>query len=238
MRNPDRLVAGIEARHEQLNRRAQYLLRCLNYTPGRSRRAKKYGGPIQSIDIRAHAVVSIMAELEAVTRNTLFAVHRELNVEQVRICDLQPCLRSLVAQGHFQSLRTSQQYFKTWQTRGEVTRLNESIEIAKFPTPTRGPIPPLDGRTLVPEHFLRIWAVYGLDGEALPSARTRGYLQKLALARNDIAHANQDFDEIFREPGRETSDIIDYVEHTRQFSMHLSDEWRVWIARSGYLGDA
>ena len=107
--------------------------------------------------------------------------------------------------------------------------------MAEFPVERNHPQPPLDGKTLKPEHFNRLWEIYSLPGVPFPSLKWQGSLQKLALARNDIAHGNLPYHEVFQEAGRGVSDIEAYVTDVSDFATHLVQTWVTYLRDEMYL---
>lgn len=220
------LVLELDKRESSLSARCQKLIRSLTGAPAQF--------PLGELELRAHVAVAASAELEGFVRGSIRLAHEELNRSHVRLCDLEPCVRQLAAHSNFQGLLTGQSEDKLWSHRAAVTQLERNVALAKFPLPTKGPTPPLDGRTLVPDHFNRLWTVYGFHGDPLPDGRSDGHLRKLALLRNDLAHGNFALKEIFAEPSRESRHLVDYVESMRRIAAHMLEAWRLYLGGLGY----
>lgn len=186
-------------------------------------------------EARAACIVGILAELEALTRTFLCAINDEINESKVSVGDLKQCLRGLASHVHFESLRDSNDSTNTWNRRAAVTSLENSSEIAVLPIPIRGPQPPLDGKTLTPAHFYRIWQVYGVEGDPMPDLAAGQTLQKLSGLRNDVAHGNLPFSEIFRTAGTTAPAIEGYVTQMSLFVIHLASAWSAYASGRGYL---
>ena len=188
-------------------------------------------------EARATAIVCSMAELESLTRETIRRTHQELNSSALENRALTRCLRQLAAHDAFESLRYLQDHEKVWTTRFFATTLDASSDVLGLPLPRKGPQPPLDGRTLKPSHFYRIWEIYGLPAEAFPMVRWVASLQKLSMLRNDIAHANVPFPEIFKQAGVSTSEVESYVDDISSFALHFTSCWQEFLERKLYLQD-
>nr|WP_143657612.1 MAE_28990/MAE_18760 family HEPN-like nuclease [Streptomyces sp. alain-838] len=188
-----------------------------------------------SRDARALAIVCTMAELEALVKNALQRTHEELNKSAITLRSLIPSMRQVVAHTEFESLRTLQDHGKMWEKRSYTTTLEQCVDLAKFPIERKHPQPPLDGKTLKPEHFFRIWQIYKLPEEPFPDQRWPGALQKMALARNDIAHGNLPYHEIFQQAGRSVPDIEGYVSRVGDFAGHFVRVWNKYLRSEMYL---
>ncbi len=230
MAEHEHIVDRLSQRLDRLQRRAEYLLRLLSGVEA----APDSQSVLNSEEARAHAIVSIVAELEALVRETLKEVHRTINAEQIASSELSRCVRQLAAHAHFDSLRDSSRHDNIWTARAAVTSLDVDHRLVTLPLPMKGPQPPLDGRTLIPEHFRRIWSVYGLPGEPFPTASTATSLQKLALARNDIAHGNLPFEEALQEPGRELRHVRQYLADIRELAQHFIAAWSSYLEGEMY----
>ena len=191
-----------------------------------------------SRDARALAIVCSMAELESLTRFVIQLIHSELNNATLMTRDIRPCMRQIAAHQVFESLKRLEDHAKLWERRAYATTLDGCSDVLALPIERRGPQPPLDGRTLRPEHFYRMWAIYGLPGDAFPFVSWATSLQKLALVRNDIAHANLAFSEIFQQAGMTVAEVEGYLKDIGEFSIHLISSWTDYLDRQLYLGSA
>jgi hypothetical protein len=187
------------------------------------------------MEARASAIVYSVAELEALTRFTLQRTHEELNAGKHKLRDIRSCLRQLAAHSTFESLRELNDAAKLWARRAEATTLEESDEILSLPIVLKRPQPPLDGRTLRPEHFLRIWDIYGLPDSAFPTIGWAASIQKLAGVRNDLAHGNVPFTEVFKTAGMRTDQIERYLEDVYDFTLHFATTWVEYLNTRQYL---
>ncbi len=193
------------------------------------------GWDSSSRDARALAIVCTMAELESLVKSMVQGTHEELNGSSISLKSLIPSMRQVVAHAEFESLRTLQDHGKMWEKRSFATTLEQCSDRAKFPIEKKHAQPPLDGKTLKPEHFFRLWQIYKLPEEPFPNQRWPGALQKLALARNDIAHGNLPYHEIFQQAGRSVADIETYVTQIGEFAAHFVDAWTKYLRAEMYL---
>jgi hypothetical protein len=162
-------------------------------------------------------------------------IEHETHFLQERCRSLEPRReRPLIIEGSSSSLPIASQTIDITLT-SFATTLESCREIAVFPIERNYPQPPLDGKTLRPEHFERLWAIYSLPGYAFPRSTWNASLAKLALARNDLAHGNLAFYEIFQQAGRSVADIERYVNDIEGFTNHFIDSWWEYINDEGYL---
>lgn len=188
-----------------------------------------------SLEARGSAVVGCCAELEALTRVTLQRSHEEINALQLEHRQAESCLRQLAAHSAFESLRSLQDHSKLWERRAFTTTLDSSIERVKLPIVHKSAQLPLDGRTLHPEHFYRMWGIYGLGDAPFPQVTWATSLQKLALMRNDIAHGNIPIAEVFKQAGSSEGDVERYVDDVGYFAMHFTAQWATFMQDEKYL---
>lgn len=188
-----------------------------------------------SYESRGAAVVGAMAELEASTRTFIQLAHEELNRLSIPIKDLRASLRPLAAHSELESLRSATDNDILWSRKAYATTLDSCMVPVRFPISWRTSQPPLDGKTLKPSHFRHLWQVYGLPGDPFPQVSREGSLQKMALARNDIAHGNARFQDIFRQPGRDVSDIEKYIDDLSLFAIHSVNRWEEYLRLRLYL---
>ncbi|MEV5613792.1 HEPN domain-containing protein [Streptomyces sp. NPDC052225] len=186
-------------------------------------------------DARALSVVCSMAELEAFTKFLIQETHRELNSSGLSVRSFRSSIRQLAAHTTFESLRSLSDHSKLWDKRMYATTLEVCGDPIALPVEIKHAQPPLDGRTLKPEHFNRIWAIYGLPGAAFPFATWGASLQKMALFRNDVAHGNIPYVEIFQQAGRSVADVERYVNDIGEFTIHLVAAWVEYLEVQGYL---
>jgi hypothetical protein len=189
----------------------------------------------EAADARALAVVCTMAELESYAKFLIQETHKELNNSGFPLSKLRPSLRQLAAHTTFESLRALSDHSKLWERRKYATTLEACSDAVELPIESRFAQPPLDGRTLKPEHFNRIWEIYGLPGVSFPFATWSASLQKMALFRNDVAHANIPFADIFKEAGRSISDVERYVNDISEFAIYLGEAWGDYLRNESYL---
>jgi hypothetical protein len=187
-----------------------------------------------TLEARAAAIIHTVAELESLTRFVIQETHRGINGKySVKV--LKPCIRQLAAHTTFESLRDLGDPAKVWARRAEATTLEYSSQLLALPIMTKTAQPPLDGRTLRPEHFSRIWAIYGLPGAPFPYISWEASMLKLAGARNDLAHGNVPFDEVFQAAGMGITHIESYVNDIAAFSIHLTTAWVDYLDNERFL---
>ncbi|WP_327007939.1 hypothetical protein OHA72_12080 [Dactylosporangium sp. NBC_01737] len=177
----------------------------------------------------------MVAELESLTRVALKEIHEYINRASIPVNTIAACLRQLVAHNEFESLRNLQDAAKVWEKRAYTTSLDRQAVEVVLPLPTKGPLPPMDGRTPTPSLYNRIWSVYGLHREAFPVASWSPSILKMAGLRNDIAHGNIPFHEIFQQPGVTVADIERYVDDIEAFSSHFIATIVDYLTNSLYL---
>lgn len=156
-------------------------------------------------EARGSAIVCAMAELEALVVGVLCEVNGCINNAGVTVGSLRASLRALAAHREFMSLVALNDAEKVWRQREVVACLDSNTDIASLPvfhgSVAREPQPPLDGRTLKPHHFQRVCSVYGIPVSSVISTHETLSLKKLSNARNDIAHGNVPFHEVFSRAG-------------------------------------
>lgn len=233
----DAAIGEIHQQGERLLRRIDELKFLLLYVRGLDSK-DGVGWESSTRDARALSIICSVAELEALTKTVIQCMHRELNDATICGGELAPCLRQIAAHNAFESLRSLQDSAKVWERRAYVTTLDTSAEYLGLPIATQGPQPPLDGRTLRPEHFFRMWDIYGLPGEAFPSVAWASSLQKLALVRNDIAHGNLPFAAIFQQAGRTVTEIESYVDDLSSFSIHFVSASAEYLEKKLYMKES
>lgn len=185
-------------------------------------------------ELRAAATVAAMAELEALLRDMLVSICSEINNAAVEVRELVPSLRSLAANGGFDSLTNSADHGRRWEQRLVLTQLDTSTAIAQLPGRiSRGPQPPLDGRTIQPRQIFLTWEVLGLSNP-VPSASIVASLKKLTQIRNDVAHRNVEIHEVFAEAGRTASEISRYLDDIILLVLHIGNEWGAYLEGARY----
>ncbi|MFF0432393.1 HEPN domain-containing protein [Streptomyces sp. NPDC004327] len=227
-------MAEIHDRADRFLRRVDDLKNFLALVTGRSATGNLQWAS-ESRDARALAIVCSMAELESFTKYLIQDTHSALNASTIQVGDLRATLRQLAAHTTFESLRELNDHGKLWERRRYATTLDACAEPAEFPINRKQAQPPLDGKTLKPEHFNRLWEIYGLPGVSFPVASWGASLQKMAMLRNDVAHGNIAYTEIFQQAGVAIADVERYVDDIVEFLIHLVDSWSQYLNARGYL---
>ena len=187
-------------------------------------------------DSRAAAIVYSMAELESLTRFVLTEAHKAINVLEVPVRDVRPCLRGLAAHSWFESLRSLQETAKVWERRTLTTTMEDSAEPMRLPVVRRPKAqPPLDGRTPKPEHFALVWVTYGLPDEPFTTGAWETTLRKLSGIRNDLAHGNVPFHEVFQTAGLQEEAVEGYLADLAHFAIHFASSWITYMTSASYL---
>lgn len=230
----DSLVQEITDRGERLLRRYDELKRLLALVQNLGSSVSE-AWESSARDARGLAIVCSAAELESLTKFLIQQTHRNLNSTIIVTREMRPSIRQVAAHSTFESLRHLQDHSKLWEKRAYATTLDSCLDSVSLPIETKGPQPPLDGKTLRPEHFNRIWEIYGLPGVSFPHSPWALSLQKISSIRNDIAHANLPFDEIFKQPGVSISDIELYIDHLGEFAIHLTSSLIDYLRLRLYL---
>ena len=187
-----------------------------------------------SREMRAACVVYSMAELEALTTTVLHIANAEINSGSHSIKECRPSLRALAGHSTFESLRDTIDSNKVWQHRQLVTNFEECDEVAILPVSDKSQ-PPLDGKTLTPRHFDRIWSIYGLAGQWFPNVRCAMTLTKLRGLRNDLAHGNIPFADVFSQPGMTSIEIEAYIADICELFIHLPYAFSDHLTKRSYL---
>ncbi|MGH3808069.1 MAG: hypothetical protein ACRDRU_15880 [Pseudonocardiaceae bacterium] len=230
----ERLIVELRSHVDRLLNRVDQLQLLLDQNFGASNGGDQPG--FVSRELRAAAAVGSIAELEALTRSTIQRTHIELNTCGLMLCDISPSMRQLAVHGTFESLRDAMDHGKLWEKRRFATTLETCNQSLLLPIVLqRAPQPPLDGRTLTPKHYHRLWQIYGLPGDPFPVVSWEGSLQKLALLRNDIAHGSLPVDEIFTQAGRSAPEVRSYINDIGLFSINFADRWENYLTNQGYL---
>lgn len=186
-------------------------------------------------EARGSAIVGCMAELESLIASSLRFVNSEINAQGPPVGRLVPTLRPLASHTTFISLSSLQDPKKVWPQRAAVTGLEMSLEPAALPIAIPGgrePQAPLDGRTLVPIHFERIAALYGIGLSRFLGTPGKLSLAKLSRARNDVAHGNVPFSQVFSQPNFTLKDIRGDVDNIEEIG------WNFVVAFDAYLTHA
>ncbi|MEU6155235.1 HEPN domain-containing protein [Actinosynnema sp. NPDC047251] len=228
------LVAEIAAQCDRLLTRADQLKRYMVISAALAQSDPK-SLYFLTVESRGAAIVGICAELEALTRTILQRSHEEINESSIPYSQMSASLRQLAAHETFESLRSLRDHSRLWDRRAHATTLEFCNDFVKLPIERRHAQPPLDGRTLKPEHFYRIWAIYNLPGEAFPVVGWAASLQKVALLRNDIAHGNVAFADVFKQAGTSMREIEAYLDDLSHFSIHVAIQWQEYLSVGGYL---
>ena len=229
----DPLLDTIIEAGERFRKRIDDLKSFLAFTSSSAAASKTWAS--SSRDARALSLICTAAELEALTKTVVQESHEAFNSERIAIHRLVPSVRQLVAHATFESLRELQDHAKLWDQRSFATTLDSCQELAQFPVERRRAQPPLDGKTLKPEHYYRLWSIYTLPGEPFPVASWTGSLLKLSSARNDLAHANLPYMEIFQQAGRGPTDVENYIDDVAAFTEHFVSTWYEYIDESKFL---
>lgn len=186
-------------------------------------------------ELRAAAIVASMAEVEHLVREFLVSLSAEINASGTLIRNLKRTLRPLAVHSNFESLTTTSKGDTAWEQRLLVTTLEDNDQIARFPPrSSKGPQPPLDGKTIRRSHMLRLWEILGLPGTPFPEADCSTSLEKLALLRNDIAHRNVSVREVFFQPDTSARDVAKYLDDIVLMVLHLGTVWSSYASTRAY----
>ncbi|GAA1070510.1 hypothetical protein F4556_004196 [Kitasatospora gansuensis] len=235
MATHDALIGEVESHGDQLLRRSDDLKKFLALASHSADSSASPRWESEARDARALAVVCTMAELESFTKFIIQETHKEINDSRLSVNKLRPSLRQLAAHTAFESLRELNDHSKLWERRKYATTLEFCGDPAALPVNHKQAQPPLDGRTLKPEHFNRIWEIYGLPGDAFPHSTWGASLIKMSMLRNDVAHGNIPYVEIFQQAGRSVADVERYVNDIGEFAVHLTATWVEYLEHRGYL---
>jgi hypothetical protein len=218
---------------ERFLRRADRLQTFMLHTAALAKTEPEKFNPMTQ-EARAGVIVYSMAELEALTTSLLLAVNRAINAQKLPHVDLLPSLRSLADHSTFESLRIIKDADTVWTHRAMVTSYEARQDLVQLPAQEGFLLPPLDGRTLTPAHFQRIWNVYGLTSEIFPPGANPMTLTKLSLVRNDLAHGNIPFFQVFQQPGYTVTQVERYLSEMCLFAIHLAATLANYVDSGGY----
>lgn len=189
-----------------------------------------------SQESRAAAIVYTVAELESFTRSVVTETNKFLNARQMRLMTLRRSLRRLALHDVFESLKTANEVQKVWERRGLASMCEVDNTIARFPVVSRPhPQPPLDGRTPKPQHYALMWSIYGFAQQPFATSAWQTSLQKLSGVRNDFAHGNVPFHEVFQTAGMRPDQILRYLSNITDFAKHIMDCTSEYLRREAYL---
>lgn len=189
-------------------------------------------------EARGSAIVCSMAELEALVVGVLCYANEEINASGTLLSGLRPSLRPLAAHRELNSLGSLNDARKVWPKRETVTCLNESQKPCDLPVHGRGsrePQPPLDGRTLKPHHLQRIATVYGMETRELIHTAEALSLKKLSDARNDIAHGNMPFHDVFSRAGFRSIEIRTDLDAFDEIGHRVVSAFDTYLSSSNYI---
>lgn len=190
-------------------------------------------------EARGSAIVCAMAELESLVIASLTHANTVINESRSTIGMLRPSLRPLAAHRALTSLAALRDPEKMWREREFVTCLDSNGEVASLPVTvgqaSREPQPPLDGRTLKPQHLQRICAVYGIQIDSIIRTHQTLSLKKLSDARNDIAHASMPFHALFSRAGFLPVDIRADLDSFDEIGYGLVVAFDGYLSRKQFL---
>ena len=178
---------------------------------------------------KAWAYVKAAAVLERATRELLRVLLIELHRVAPPVLSVRASLLAIMGDPHLKSLSDLRAYEKIWKKRCELFQMSKSQQPAEFLLDAL----PLDGRTLRPQHFETIWAVFGFSEPVLPSPLHKLALTELADFRNKLAHGSVDPEEIQRT--KTFREVTRMVEHAEDIVVHLATAEEEYLANSGYL---
>ena len=190
-------------------------------------------------ELLGSASVIAMAEVESFMRDLVESIIYTINNSNHPINSLQPQLHALHAHQKFDSIRkieTKNESF--WRYRLDVTQYHLSQEIAKLPERSdKHPQPPLKGNTIRPRDIQEVGEIlcFPHNPSSIIELNQRTALTKLALYRNQFAHAVDTPTEIFPNAEREVSNIMMYLTAIADMLDILAAEWQEVIDKETFL---
>lgn len=81
-----------------------------------------------------------------------------------------------------------------------------------------------------------LWNILGITGDAFPSQNSEAALSRLAVIRNDVAHANDPITEIFhrQSPGKSASDVANLIDDLALALLHWGSEISDYMKAKSY----
>lgn len=177
---------------------------------------------------KSAAYVFLSAALENFVRSLLQDLLVEIASQPLTLPDVRSSLFALVCHGNFASLADSGRE-RMWALRtGLLKTLFDQAQqfIPSYEVP-------LDRKTLSRYHFNNIWAVFGFDGDSLPSPLHVRALEELSKGRNDVAHGN--IDPITFGRGKATQDVLQLIARIEDIVEHLYLKADDYLRKKGYL---
>lgn len=190
-------------------------------------------------EILGSASVAAMAEIESFMRDLVESIIYTINETKCPISSLRPELHILHAHTTFDSIRKLESKNDSyWQSRINVARLHFSQETAVLPEPSaKGPQPPLRGNTIALRDISDVAKIlcFPRPPSLLINGPQNTALKKLSIYRNSFAHATVPSRDIFPQPRREISKVIDYIDSISDILDLLSEQWNAVTTRKLFL---
>lgn len=190
-------------------------------------------------ELLGSASVIAMAEVESFMRDLVESIICTINNSNYPINSLQPQLHALHAHQKFDSIRKIEtQNDSFWRYRLEITQYHLSQEIAKLPEPSsKHAQPPLRGNTIRLRDIQEIGEIlcFPHNMNSIIKLKQRTALTKLALYRNQFAHAVITPTEIFPNAEREVSNVMMYLSAIMDMLDILAAEWQEVIDKETFL---
>lgn len=190
-------------------------------------------------ELLGSASVVAMAEVESFMRDLVESIIYTINNSNHPLNLLQPQLHALHAHQKFDSLRKMEtQNSSFWQYRLDITQYHLSQEIAKLPEPSyKHPQPPLKGNTIRLRDIQEVGEIlcFPHNTSSIIELNQRTALTKLALYRNQFAHAVVTPTEIFPNAEREVGNIMEYLRAIADMLDVLATEWQEVIDKDTFL---
>lgn len=190
-------------------------------------------------ELLGSASVAAMAEVESFMRDLVKSIICTINDSKFPINSLQPQLHALHAHQKFDSIRKIEtQNDSFWRYRLDITQYHLSQEIAKLPEPSsKHAQPPLRGNTIRLRDIQEVGEIlcfpHNMNSTIKLNQRTA--LTKLALYRNQFAHAVVTPTEIFPNAERKVGNVMMYLSAIMDIFDILAAEWSEVIDNHTYL---
>jgi hypothetical protein len=174
-----------------------------------------------SRDVRASAAVMAMAEFEGLIKDSIEALHEQIEISGLPVSRLRLGVRLLHFDGRM-AAASSSNLDKAWTARLEVAGSHATSVAPKLPRrDPRGYLQPVGSATPAPSMLARLWNVYELAGTPFPQLRWQRSLGELVEIRNDVAHRRERLVLAMTGPRRSADAMADLIIDLRDLGRHV-----------------
>lgn len=192
-------------------------------------------GTFIGIELRAAAIVGLVASLERTVRICVRATLIHLDEERIPMRELSGLLPWVSHYNAISSIGGTTNTIKSWQRYRQLFDSLAETEPARFQAAlTASPMVPLAGSTVSSDTLSHLWQVLGIPGDILPSAHSNSVLKKLVQSRNDIAHSNAPLEDVLVSPELQTGRLTEHCETIDRVIDHICLAFRDYLGRRSY----